>query len=45
MELSESFKTKACKELREEDLRREQSLQQFRDWISKQDHIKNPRTG
>lgn len=44
MELSKQFKVQAAKELREEDLRRSQSLEQFRDWISKQDHFKNPRT-
>lgn len=45
MELKEPFKTQAAKELREEDLRKTQALEQFRDWISKQDHITNPRAG
>jgi hypothetical protein len=45
MELSEQSKAKAAAELREETSRRTQSLDQFREWISKQDHIKNPRTG
>jgi hypothetical protein len=45
MELKEPYKSKALAELREEDSRKAQSLEQFRDWISKQDHITNPRGG
>lgn len=45
MELSEQFKSKALDELREDDSRRQQALQQFREWISKQSHITNCRTG
>jgi hypothetical protein len=45
MELSEFYKTKALQELREEDLRRSQALEQFRDWISKQGFIQHCRTG
>jgi hypothetical protein len=45
MELTEPFKTKAREELNEDDLRTKQSLEQFREWISKQTHIKNCRTG
>jgi hypothetical protein len=45
MEFSEAFKSKALHELREDDLRKKQSLEQFRDWISKQSHIKNYQTG
>ncbi|KAG5675997.1 hypothetical protein PVAND_005852 [Polypedilum vanderplanki] len=43
-ELSEKFKVKALNELREDDLRKKQALEQFREWISKQGHIKNCRT-
>lgn len=35
----------ALKELREDDLIREQSLEQMRDWISKHPAIKKCRTG
>jgi hypothetical protein len=45
MELSEKLKLKAQIELREDDLRKQQALEQFREWISKQGHIKNCRTG
>jgi hypothetical protein len=45
MELAEPFKTKALVELREDDGRKTQSLVQFREWISKQNHIKDGRTG
>jgi hypothetical protein len=45
MELQEPYKSKALAELREEDSRKTQSLEQFREWISKQDHISNPRGG
>jgi hypothetical protein len=44
MDVSEVYKAKALTELREEDLRRSQSLDQFRDWISKQSHINHCRT-
>lgn len=43
--LSEKFKQKAIEELREDDLRKQQALAQFREWILKQGHIKNCRTG
>jgi hypothetical protein len=45
MELAEFYRSKALQELREDDLRREQSLEQFREWISKQSHVTNCRTG
>lgn len=45
MELNEKFKLKAQVELREDDTRKHQALEQFREWISKQGHIKNCRTG
>jgi hypothetical protein len=45
MELSEFYKNKAFKELREDEFRRSQSLEQFREWISKQTHINYCRTG
>jgi hypothetical protein len=45
MDLSEPFKTQAMNELREDETRKVQALEQFRDWITKQDHIHNPRTG
>lgn len=45
MELDEKFKIKAFAELREDDLRKRQALEQFREWIAKQGHIKNCRTG
>jgi hypothetical protein len=41
MELSEFFKTKALKELGEDDLKRKQSLEQLREWIKKQTHMRN----
>jgi hypothetical protein len=44
-ELCEKLKIKAEIELREDDLRKSQALQQFREWISKQSQIKNCRTG
>ena len=43
--LDEKFKLKAQVELREDDLRKEQALEQFREWLKKQGHIKNCRTG
>jgi hypothetical protein len=45
MELSEFFKAKALAELREDDSRRKQSLEQFRHWISKQTHMTGLLTG
>jgi hypothetical protein len=45
MELPDFFKEKALKELREDDSRRTQAMEQFRDWISKQVHIKDCRKG
>lgn len=45
MELSDEFRVKAFSELREDESRRRQSLEQFREWISKQSHMKNCRTG
>lgn len=45
MALPETFKIKALTELREDELRKSQSLQHFREWIAKQSHIKNCRTG
>ena len=45
MELPEPFKTKAREELREDALRKKQSLEQFREWISKQTHFTNCRAG
>lgn len=45
MSLDAKFKLKAKAELREDDLRKEQALEQFREWITKQGHIKNCRTG
>ncbi|CRK93842.1 CLUMA_CG007369, isoform A [Clunio marinus] len=39
MELSDEFKIKAFKELREDGTRKKQALEQFREWISKQGHI------
>lgn len=45
MELPEHLKLKALQELREDDSRKKQSLEQFREWISKQSHLKNCRTG
>jgi hypothetical protein len=44
-QLSENFKQKALNELREDDSRKQQALEQFREWITKQGHIKNCRTG
>lgn len=45
MDLDEKYKLKAEVELREEDLRKKQALEQFREWLKKQTHIKNCRTG
>lgn len=45
MELNEKFKLIAQVELREDDTRKHQALEQFREWIAKQGHIKNCRTG
>lgn len=45
MTLAEKIGNKALIELREDDFRKKQALEQFRDWISKQGHIKNCRTG
>lgn len=39
------FKAKALLELREDDCRRRQALEQFREWVSKQGHIENCRNG
>jgi len=44
-QLSEQFKQKALNELREDDSRKQQALEQFREWISRQGHIKYCRTG
>jgi hypothetical protein len=41
MELSEFYKAKAFEDFGEDDLKRNQSLQQFREWIRKQTHIKS----
>lgn len=43
--LTEELKRKASNELRENVTRTTQALAQFRDWIGKQNHIKNCRTG
>ena len=43
--ISENFKQKALNELREDDSRKQQALEQFREWISKQGHIQYCRTG
>lgn len=43
--LAEEFKAKAKAELREDELRKSQALEQFRDWIAKQGHIRSCRTG
>lgn len=45
MDLNEKFKLKAQVEVREDDLRKQQALEQFREWLCKQGHIKNCRTG
>jgi hypothetical protein len=45
IELSGKFKEKALEELREDELRRNQALDQFRDWITVQRHIVKCRTG
>lgn len=45
MALSDAIKNMAFVELREDDMRKMQALEQFREWISKQGHIKNCRTG
>lgn len=45
MELPEAFKAKALSELREDDIRKRQALEQFREWIGKQGHIDNCRMG
>jgi len=44
-ELPEMYREKALVELREDDTRKQQALDQFREWISKQHHIKAGRTG
>lgn len=44
-ELSDDLKQKAFEELREDETRKQQALEQFRDWISRQGHIRNCRTG
>lgn len=41
MELSEFYKAKAFEDFGEDDLKRNQSLEQFREWIRKQTHIKS----
>ncbi|XP_070496761.1 retinaldehyde-binding protein 1-like [Chironomus tepperi] len=43
-QLSEKFIQKALNELREDDSRKQQALEQFREWISKQGHIQYCRT-
>jgi hypothetical protein len=45
MALDAKFVLKAQDELREDDLRKKQALEQFREWLQKQSHIKNCRTG
>ena len=44
-QLSEQCRQKALNELREDDLRKQQALEQVREWISKQGHIQYCRTG
>lgn len=44
-QLSDAIKQKALNELREDDLRKQQALEQFRDWITKQGHIHDCRMG
>lgn len=43
--LSEYYQDIALKELREDESRRRQALEQFRDWIKKHPFIKSCRTG
>jgi len=43
--LSEKFRKIALEELNEDDNRKKQSLQQFRDWIKKHPFIKSGRQG
>jgi len=43
--LSERFKTIAKEELREDENRKQQALQQFREWIMKHPFLKNVRQG
>lgn len=45
MDLSEEYKSIARNELREDELRKQQALEQFHEWICKQGHIKNCRKG
>lgn len=44
-QLSAKLQEKAKIELREDESRKEQSLEQFREWIGKHPFIKNCRTG
>ena len=43
--LTSFFRKKAVEEIREDESRREQSLEQFREWIAKHPFIKRVRTG
>lgn len=43
--LSKSYQDIALNELREDETRRTQALEQFRDWIKKHPFIKSCRTG
>lgn len=43
--LSDKFLVKAKEELREDDKRKEQALEHFREWISKHPYIKSVRQG
>lgn len=45
MDLPEVYKSMARLELREEESRKKQALEQFREWICKQGHIEHCRTG
>lgn len=45
MELDKPLKTRAYVDLGEDDLKRKQSLDQFREWISNQKHFKNCQLG
>jgi len=43
--LSESFRAIAKEELREDENRKQQALQQFKDWIAKHPFVRNVRQG
>lgn len=43
--LSDKFLVKAKEELREDEKRKEQALEHFREWISKHPYIKSVRQG